>query len=231
MNKKVVALLVALIATVAVILGALIISTAKTSDTDESSQSSSTISVGIPIGNKVEGLPELEVFYDYTCYHCAVAEKNLGDYIFDNAGTDFNLTLQPVLTVGQPFTQLATEALLVTYEKQPNKVPAFHQALFEYSLKAMENNESEILSNSEKSFEEIKKLAASVGIQQDTIALFPEASDLMYLRAATDSWINRSDIIRTSEQIGTPEFVLDGVPIERTSSDPEEDLEAFRENF
>lgn len=234
MNKQLTVILGSIIGVLIIAISVIFILSVPESKTPNDTALSDSIDrhpIGIKVGEESSDLPMLEVFYDYTCYHCAVAERNLGEYIFENAGKKFNLVLQPVLTVGQSYTQLATEAILIVDENNPELVPAFHKALFDSSLTQMEADNSSVLSNSKQSLKEIKRIASDIGVPDSVISQFPSSSNLEYLKEASDQWVNREDIVRTSDQIGTPEFVLDGIPIVRPSADPEEDLASFQQNF
>lgn len=175
---------------------------------NQGNEEPTVVQVGLPIGEQKSNLPTVEVFFDYTCYHCAAHEIELGDLFIDGAGEKFNLILHPVISVGQPFNVAATEVLLATQEEFPEYVPDVHKELMRFSMEEQEVNNYGILGNYEKSLAKAKEIAKTTIGKESTV----QTSDgELYLQASTDSWVNREDISRESNEIGTPEVIVDGV--------------------
>lgn len=197
----------------------------------ESSQSSAvnTVSDGAPIiispkgvGVKDASLPDLTLYYSYTCHWCTYLETAVGQKLVDEADAGkYNLLLQPVSTATMPWQAPATAAALAVAADEPDKFVAFHQALMEYFNKEYTAQDGTVINDANASIKEVKEIAKQVGIKQSLIDQFPTQADA-YLEASNNEWTEADVKGRAKDSLGTPEVVYKGEKVKWTQGTDEE---------
>lgn len=171
---------------------------------------------GEPIVISAEGVggldPEaqdLTLYYDYSCSACAQLEVALAPNLTDGAlEGEYNLLLQPVITVGMPFNEAATAAALTVAAKDPANFISLHEDMNAFFLGQLESQDGSIIQDLAQSEQAVADIARSVGVDEDIIAEFDSGGAANYLAESTKEWM-ASDV-EDRENFATPEFVLDG---------------------
>lgn len=160
------------------------------------------------VGVLNEDLPNLEMYFSYTCHWCAYLENAVGDDLFTDAENGkFNLIIHPVSTSAAAFLYPSTAAALLVAQEDPENFIAFHQAMTEYVNQKMNvDSDTEVLMDPTASLEMVKELAAQAGVSQAVIDKF-NADSTDYLEASSARWSAR-EVIGRGDQLGTPELVF-----------------------
>lgn len=231
-NRNIVISTVAVII-VAIIAALVIVVASQNSSSKESAQSSQSgqsIAVdGKPIiispkgvGVKDASLPDLTLYYSYTCHWCTYLETAVGQKLVDEADAGkYNLVLQPVSTATMAWQAPATAAALMVAADEPDKFVAFHQAMMEYFNEAYAAQDGSVINDANASIKEVKEIAKEVGVSQSIIDKFPTNAD-QYLQVANDEWTNAKIKGREKDSLGTPEVVYKGEKVKWTQGTEEE---------
>jgi len=175
------------------------------------------------VGSTDPSLPTLTEYFDYTCHVCAAVDTAAGPQISEMAQSgEFNIAYQPVTTVGMDFQKPATTASLIVAQKDPEHWTAFHHALLSYFNDRYTAGDGTVIEDLDKSFSQVKTIAADAGVSQDVIDTFTEDAVTNYLATTTAAWTNLLPSGRDPQNFGTPEFVRDGttvIPLTGTSAD------------
>ncbi len=175
------------------------------------------------VGGADPSLPTLTEYFDYTCHVCAAVDTAAGPQISEMAlSGQFNIAYQPVTTVGMNFQKPATTASLIVAQKDPEHWAAFHHALLSYFNDRFTAGDGTVIEDLDKSFSQVKSIAADAGVSQSAIDAFTKDAVTNYLATATMAWQNLSPSGRDPQNFGTPEFVRDGatvIPLSGTSPD------------
>ena len=167
-------------------------------------------------------LPTLTEYFDYTCHACADVDVAMGERLSAQATKGaFNISYQPVTTVGMAYQKPATTASLIVAQKDPEHWLALHHALLAYFAEQFNSGNGTVIQDLDKSTEQVAKIAADAGVPADVVSTFvPNAVD-EYLTTTTNAWANLNPQGRTAKY-GTPEFVKDGktlIPLTGTTAE------------
>lgn len=160
------------------------------------------------VGKLDESLPTITEYFDYSCHACADLDVIVGADLtaaVDNG--EFNILYQPVKLVEMAYMDPATAASLIVAQKDPEHWAAFHHEVLQYFHERYKKGDGTVVTNAEKSRDQLQVLAASAGVPAEVSNLFPISGAAEYLEAATTTW--REAEVEGREQMSTPEFVND----------------------
>ncbi len=170
------------------------------------------------VGERDPELEDLTVYASFTCGACTILEVSAGaDLARAAENGDFNLIIQPVATSVMPYLFSATNASLQVAANAPEKFTAFYQALFAFSNQQLMASDTNVIGNARASLEEVRTIAAGVGVPEDVIAQFSSDAET-YLTLSTEAWTNRA-VIGRGDRAGTPEIVFRDTKIEWTQGE------------
>ncbi len=145
----------------------------------------------------------LEEYFDYSCSHCAVFDVVHADEVkkLVQDGT-VTLVLHPVKILGQPWTDMAVNALGVVLANEPDKAYDFHKEVFALYAIAVQNKDA-----SELTLEGVTKAAQQVGVSEETTGKFAQAIESNQFQAWTETG---TKAFADKGFTGTPTIVYDG---------------------
>lgn len=164
-----------------------------------------TESGAIPVGadgagTVNEGAPELDIYVDYLCPHCATFEEINGEDIVDLvAAGELTALVHPVSYMDRSsdytgFSTRGAQATAVVAEKAPEQLLDFNLALFEAQGPG---------GGVELSDEQIAEAGRSIGLDDDVVATFGGENFKDWVLAASGQ-------ARNDGVTGTPTIQLDG---------------------
>ena len=160
------------------------------------------------VGTLDESLPTVTEYFDYSCHACADVDVLIGKEL--TAGADsgtYNIVYSPVALVKMGYMDPATSASLIVAQNDPEHWAAFHHAVFEYFSSQYNAGDGTVVTDAEKSRDQLKVIAAEVGVPSGVAEKFPINAASDYLEASTKAWVEAP--VTGREQLGTPEFVND----------------------
>lgn len=180
------------------------------------------------IGEADPALPTLSEYFDYSCQACAQAEVLFGDKIAqDVKAGKYNVAYQPV-SGHAPYQLPAVSASLVVAQKAPEQWHDFHHALMRFFVDQKKAGEGRIIGDLNKSAEQVRELALSVGVPEEVVATFPVNAAEDYLHKAHDAW--SATQVEGREGFFTPEFVANGTTkVALPSFEPEAVMSVLRD--
>lgn len=162
------------------------------------------------VGQADASLPTVTEYFDYSCHACADVDGLIGRSLSEDAvNGKYNIELQPVTTVGMAYSAPATSASLIVAQKAPDKWVDFHHALLAYFQSQYRAGNGQVIRDAEASWKQVQSIAAELGIAQDVIDTFPLDATANYLKASTEAWGSASYEGRVPGRLGTPEFIKD----------------------
>ncbi|MDY2941386.1 MAG: thioredoxin domain-containing protein [Varibaculum sp.] len=171
-----------------------------------------------PDAKPSESKHTVELYFDYSCSHCAQFEGEYGEQLLQGARDGkYKLQLHPVDTQGRffPYAYTAVDLAARVYSSQPEKFTELHTALSDAMLNAVNSqNQDDIaeIQSETKSLELTKKIAKDHGVSQDIIDRVSHKDGMMLLTTMSQEW--GSEI--KAESLATPMVVIDGKVIETT---------------
>lgn len=122
-------------------------------------------------GTVNEGAPVVDVWYDYSCPHCAEFEALHSSELTALAtSASATIVLRPVKILGQAWTDTVDNALGVVIDQEPDKAMAFHTAAFSLYEQAVAAENAALLSQ-----ENLVTYAQSAGVSSATTDQFSAA--------------------------------------------------------
>lgn len=174
------------------------------------------------VGTRNDELPDLEIYFSYTCHWCTYLETNVGEMLAADAEAGkYNLVLQPVASVDMSWRGPATNAALWVAAEDPDNFLKFHMALMTYFMDAYNDSNADVIQNSAASISTVAELAAANGVSEEVIAKFG-GDATTYLDSATAAWESVEIEGRDSSSFGTPEIVYSGTMVNWGKGTPEE---------
>lgn len=166
-----------------------------------------TFGKGFLPGTTNDGAKVLDVYFDYSCSHCAsfdvLHEEEIRTLVEEGVVT---LALHPCKILGQPWTDIALNTLGVVLEHEPDKAYAYHNAVFGLYLDAAQKKSGENLN-----LAGLKKAAEGVGISGKTVAGFDNAVS----KNRFEAWIEAGTKTFADKGFtGTPVVAYDGKVLE-----------------
>lgn len=130
-----------------------------------------TFGKGLVPGTTNEGAKVLDLYFDYSCSHCAAFDVLHAEEIrtLVEQGT-VTLALHPCKILGQAWTDVVLNTMGVVLEHEPDKAYAYHSAVFEMYLEAAKKQSGENLN-----LAGLKAVAERVGLSGKTTAGFDSA--------------------------------------------------------
>lgn len=175
------------------------------------------------VGESNSAVPDVDLYFSYTCHACAQLENEVGDELVSGAESGrYNLVLHPVNTASAPFQGPATSAALVVAADAPEHFVAFNHALLEFFWSQFQLKNNDIVGNLEASTEQVAKIAHQVGVPPAVVDQFGTGAT-EYLKQSTADWKRRQ--VEGRERTATPEVVVDDHAIVWT--DPTELISAL----
>lgn len=154
-----------------------------------------TIGASGVAGSSNPGTPTLEIYLDYACQFCAQLEQINGDdfeELFTNGETTLELRIVNFLGTN-PFSYAAAHSIAVVLDAEPEHFWELHKALFE---------NWDTLASTGAGFDVIGRMAADIGVSEETIDRFDSGEFDEYVEAAST---------RAGRTVtGTPAVFLDG---------------------
>lgn len=171
-----------------------------------------TVGQNLTLGGINSGGALLEVYYDYSCIHCAEFEELHGSELDTLAGDGTaTVALRPTRALGQPWTDMVMNAMGLIIDKEPDKALAFHKAAFKkfYNLMVQSQGNWSILT-----VDAVSAVAKDVGVSTELIGSFQGAVDAN----TYGPWTALGDAAAKKAAIrGTPAVFLDGEMVDLAS--------------
>lgn len=225
-NTKIIVALVSAVAVCALgLVAALALGGGKSADSKTATAKNTSSLVTMTVHEaSVKGDKNVDVYFDYSCPHCAELDV-AGEELFSKLAKDDSVTyrLIPVNTVAARWNTVATAASLNVYEKDKEHFVAFHNELMKwYKTEVVDAYDYSAAQNESKAREAIIELAKKAGVSDVSIVknLDLDATDEI-LESNTEKWfkgVKRAD----ANAVGTPEVTLNGEQIPLTGSTLEE---------
>lgn len=164
---------------------------------------------GVAIGSVTEGAAVLDVFFDYSCPHCAEFDSLHTDEItklLDNG--EATLVLHPCKILGQDWTDLAMNAMGLVIDKDPDNALAFHNAVFEEYLSIAQKQDASRLT-----VETLVSVGEKAGVSGEVTAQFKDT----ITSRAYDAWTKLgTETFQNLGFKGTPTILVRGEQIDLT---------------
>lgn len=189
-------------------------------------------------GSYNEHVPTVEFYISYACPACLNLEAQLGDQILSLASSGkANLVIHPVDTHSIAWERVATLAMTIVAEKQPEKVLDMHKALNETAYKIMFKDQAAasqqgigdpILDTGNGALEKIKEIAQKIGVKADVISAFGDPGKENGVEHKwANHWVEQAKTKNTSGSLGTPLLVKDGKVVDLSKFDGKKDLASY----
>lgn len=173
------------------------------------------------VGQLDEDLPDLKIYFSYSCSWCAYLDQSVFDRLSADAiNGDYNLIMQPVNTAYMPFQDPATFASLRVAAGAPDRFIDFHEGLTSFFWTALQNDDSSVIGDMEASRDQILAIGRQVGIPDDVLANFGGSAE-EYLATTTPAWTS-ADIAGRGDSTGTPEIVFNGTKVVWSQGEPDQ---------
>lgn len=153
---------------------------------------------GAVIGQGSPEIPLLEIYFDYSCGHCAKFDVLHADEINTLlAEGAITLVLHPCKILGQPWTDMVMNAMGLVLDQAPDSALDFHESVM--TLRA--NAKSALTTK------DLMAAAEGVGVSTSVTGLFQETIDA----GTYSTWVETSTRAFQDENLlGTPTVMLDG---------------------
>ena len=182
-------------------------------------------------GTKNEGVPQVDIYFDYACPACNLLGNEYGAALGEAAKRgDITLVYHPVRIHSIPFASTGAGAEFFIAENEPDKYFAFHELVHEKLMTpyleekisaptakdvvdiAREAGVSE--ENCEKLLQELTQMETA--LEDEDVASSPL---LTWIVETTEQFAVDSQLSRTDGNYGTPSVYIDGVMSDKWSTD------------
>lgn len=188
---------------------------------------------GEPITISSEGImgmdpevPDVELYFSYSCSACAVTELSIGpDLVAGAEAGEYNLVLRPVITSEMAFTYAATGAALAVAAEAPEQFVDFQQGLAMLYYTEAQTGDVSALQDADSAAGLVADTALELGIPSDLVDTFSAETGQQYLQKSQALWMD-SDV-EGRDGFATPEIVVAGKAFERTGDTAEEQYQAI----
>jgi protein-disulfide isomerase len=165
-----------------------------------------------------EGSPNVEIYLDFLCSHCADMEERLGDTINDMVTSgDITLTLHPVTLIDPTLSQRSAGAFACAADTGSTSLLGYERALFADQ-------------SGDFSADRLIDIAKSVGIEGDDFStcVRNDAEKEWAVGVNADAL---KAVKKLTPQFGTPTIVVDGKLLDLARTDNPEDFRAAVEEL
>lgn len=166
--------------------------------------------IGAPDGS----LPTVTEYFDYSCPGCVqLATSADAELIAGARAGEYNLAFAAVSSHNAPWNPVAAGASIIVAKDAPDQWEAFHEALIAYYDEALRRGDGTVVTDAGASLEQVRVIAARIGVPQALIESFPAAGiGQYYLDASSAKWQESTAEGRTG--FATPELVVGTVRAE-----------------
>lgn len=208
---------------------------ARTADEAESGSSTAPVTGPFTVSDtSTEGKDTVDVFFDYSCPHCAELDT-VSRELYTDLAKDGSVTLRftPVDTVGAEWNTVATAAVTQVYLHDKEHFLAYHHALMEwFKENVVAKSDFAKAQDADAARAVVAKLAEKVGVDPKLVSAeqLDVKSASSYLKLNTSEWI--SNVKRADrKKVGTPEVALNGVKLEFKGSTVKEIADNLRKQL
>lgn len=191
------------------------------------------ISLGkeLKAGTKNEGVPQVDIYFDYACPACGQLGNKYGVALGEAAKRgDITLVYHPVRIHGIPFASTGAGAEFFVAENEPDKYFTFHELVHEKLMTPYLEGKT-----SDPSARDVVNIAKEAGVSEENCEkLLQELTEmekalenedtassplLTWIIEITQQFAADSQLSRTDGSYGTPSVYIDGVMSDSWSTD------------